>query len=312
MKTRRLGNSGLRVSEVGLGCNNFGMGMDEPQAQAVVRAAVDAGITFFDTADVYGGTRSEIFLGKALADCRADVVIATKFGMPLGKDERKRGGSRRWVMEAAEDSLTRLGTDYIDLYQMHAPDRHTPIEETLRALDDLVTQGKVRYIGCSNFNGWQIADADWTARHADRTRFVSAQNQYSLLERGMEQEVLPACDHFDLGFLPFFPLASGLLTGKYRRGEAPAEGTRMAAWGAPAQRALNDANFDKVDALTAWAAERDHTILELAFAWLLGHPVISSVIAGATTPEQIQANAATAEWALTPDEVKEVSALVGG
>ncbi len=308
MKVRRLGNSGLKVSVVGLGCNNFGMRIDADQTQAVVDAAIDAGITLFDTADIYGGTKSEEFLGKALGKRRHDIVLATKFGMRIGGDPKKQGGARKWIMQAVEDSLRRLGTDYIDLYQHHQPDPDTPVDETLRALDDLVSQGKVRYLGNSNYTGWQIADADWTA--AGGTRFVSAQNLYSLLERDVEREVLPACEHFGLGFLPFFPLASGLLSGKYRRGEAPPEGTRLAAWGARGQAAMSDSNFDKVEALEAWAKERGHTILELAFAWLLGHEVVSSVIAGATTVEQVKTNAATAEWRLTPQEVEEVGKLV--
>jgi aryl-alcohol dehydrogenase-like predicted oxidoreductase len=308
MKTRRLGTSGLKVSEVGLGCNNFGMRIDQKATQAVVDAALDAGITLFDTADIYGGTKSEEFLGKALGKRRGDIVLATKFGMRIGDDERRKGGSRRWIMRAVEDSLQRLGTDWIDLYQFHAPDPDTPIEETLRALDDLVTQGMIRYIGNSNFTGWQIADADWAA--AGATRFVSAQNQFSLLERKVEFEVLPACEHFGLGFLPFFPLASGLLSGKYKRGEKPPEGTRLAAWGSRGAAALSERNFDRIEKLTAWAQARGHTLLELAFAWLLGHEVVSSVIAGATSPGQATANAATAGWALTPDEVKEVGDLI--
>jgi aryl-alcohol dehydrogenase-like predicted oxidoreductase len=273
----------------------------------VVSAALDAGVTLFDTADIYGGTKSEEFLGRALGARRHEVVLATKFGMQVGGDPKKRGGSRKWIMTAVEDSLRRLGTDYIDLYQHHQPDPDTPVDETLRALDDLVTQGKVRYIGCSNYTGWQIADADWTA--AGQSRFVSAQNLYSLLERDVEREVLPACGHFGLGFLPFFPLASGLLSGKYRRGAPPPEGTRLALWGERGKSAMSDANFDKVEALAKWAEDRGHTILELAFAWLLGHEVVSSVIAGATSPEQIKANAATAEWRLTPEEVEEVGKL---
>jgi len=308
MKLRRLGNSGLKVSEVGIGCNNFGMRIDAKETDTVVGAAIDAGITLFDTADIYGGTKSEEFLGKALGKKRGQIVLATKFGMAIGGDVNKKGGSRRWIMTAVEDSLKRLGTDWIDLYQFHAPDPETPIDETLRALDDLVTQGKVRYVGNSNFTGWQIADADWTSSGA--TRFVSAQNQFSLLERKVEHEVLPACEHFGLGFLPFFPLGSGLLSGKYRRGEAPPEGTRLAAWGSRGASALSDKNFDKVEVLTGWAEERGHTILELAFAWLLGHPVVSSVIAGATSPAQVAANAATATWELTPEEVKEVGDLI--
>jgi aryl-alcohol dehydrogenase-like predicted oxidoreductase len=309
MKLRRLGASGLKVSEVGLGCNNFGMRIDEKQTAAVVDAAIDAGITLFDTADIYGATKSEEFLGKALGKKRNKIVLATKFGMRHGDNEAKKGGSRRWIVRAVEDSLERLKTDHIDLYQFHAPDPETPIDETLRALDDLIAAGKVLYIGNSNFAGWQIADADWTARIVGQTRFVSAQNQYSLLERRVEHEVLPACERFGLGFLPFFPLASGLLSGKYRRGEKPPEGTRLAAWGARGQAAMSDRNFDKVEKLEAWAGERGHTILELAFAWLLGHEVVSSVIAGATSPEQVKANAATADWVLSPDEVEEVGKL---
>jgi aryl-alcohol dehydrogenase-like predicted oxidoreductase len=310
MDYRRLGDSGLKVSEIGLGCNNFGMRIDQAATNAVIDAAIEHGVTFMDTADVYGGRgKSEEMMGVALKGKRDKVVLATKFAAPMGDGPDKRGGSRRYIMEAVEASLKRLQTDYIDLYQMHQPDRDTPIEETLSALDDLVTQGKVRYIGNSNFTGWMIADADWTSKSERFNRFVSAQNNYSLLERRVEHEVTPACSQFGLGMLPYFPLASGMLTGKYKRGEAPADGTRMAAWGARAQAALSDKNFDKVEALEGWAAERGHTMLELAFAWLLGHPVVSSVIAGATKPEQIASNAATAAWKLTPQEVEEVTKL---
>lgn len=305
MEQRRLGTSGLKVSAIGLGCNNFGMRISAEETQTVVDAALDNGITFFDTADVYGGTKSEEFLGAALKGKRDKAVVATKFAM--GENA---GGSRRYVVSAVEASLKRLGTDRIDLYQMHRADPDTPIDETLRALDDLVRDGKVLYLGNSNFSGWQIADADWTSKTQGLERFVSAQNNYSLLERNVEREVLPACEHFGLGFLPFFPLASGLLSGKYRRGEAPPEGTRLAAWGARGQAAMSDANFDKVEPLEAWAKERGHTILELAFAWLLGHPVVSSVIAGATTPEQVRTNAATAGWVLSAEEVDEVGNLI--
>jgi aryl-alcohol dehydrogenase-like predicted oxidoreductase len=309
MDYRRLGRSGLKVSAVGLGCNNFGMRIDQEATTAVVHASLDEGITLFDTADVYGGSKSEVMLGEALKGRRQDVVLATKFASPMGPGPDRRGGSRRYVMKAVEDSLRRLGTDYIDLYQMHQPDPDTPIEETLAALDDLVSQGKVRYIGNSNFTGWQIADADWTARDERFERFVSAQNNYSLLERKVEFEVTPACERFGLGMLPFFPLASGMLTGKYRRGEAPPEGTRLAAMGPRAQAAMSDATFDKLDGLTGWAAERGKTLLDLAFAWLLGHQVVSSVIAGATKPEQVKANAKAGSWVLAPAEVAEVTAL---
>jgi len=309
MEYRRLGSSGLKVSEVGLGCNNFGMRIGQEETNAVVAACLDAGVTFFDTADVYGGSKSEVMLGEALKGKRYEVVLATKFAMPMGPGPDQRGGSRRYVMNAVEASLKRLNTDYIDLYQMHSPDKDTPVEETLGALDDLVTQGKVRYLGNSNFTGWQIADADWIARNEHMNRFVSAQNNYSLLERKVEFEVTPACERFGLGVLPFFPLASGLLTGKYRRGKAPPEGTRLAAWGARGAAALNDKNFDRLEALSAYAEARDHDLLDLAFAWLLGHGAVSSVIAGATKPEQVKANAGAASWKLTPEEVTEVAGL---
>lgn len=308
MELRRVGESGLKVSEIGLGCNNFGMRIDEVQTQAVVDAAIEAGIDFFDTADVYGGAQSEVMLGKALGARRKDVVIATKFAMPMGS-VRMRGGSRSYVVSAVEASLKRLGTDYIDLYQMHAPDPDTPIEETLDALDDIVRAGKVRYVGCSNFSGWQIADADWKSRSHGRARFISAQNQFSLLERNVLREVSPACERFGLGLLPYFPLASGLLSGKYRRGEPAPEGTRLSVAGRRAEEALSERNFDRLDKLSAWAADHGHTLLELAFAWLLAHKTVPSVIAGATRPEQVRANAAAASWKLTADEAAEAAAL---
>lgn len=310
MQLRRLGNSGLKVSVIGLGCNNFGMRIDQAQTRMVVDAALDAGINFFDTADIYGGSKSEVFLGEALKGRRDKAVLATKFANPMGEGAYQRGGARRYIVKAVEDSLKRLNTDHIDLYQMHVPDADTPIEETLRALDDLVRAGKVLYIGNSNFTGWQIADADWTSRTQGLERFVSAQNNFSLLERGVEREVLPACERFGLGLLPYFPLASGFLTGKYHRGEPPRQGTRLAAWGKRGEAALNDRNFDRLEALNRWAEQRGRRILDLAFAWLLGHGAVSSVIAGATSPEQVQANARCAEWILTPEEVSEVRALV--
>ncbi|MDP3175488.1 MAG: aldo/keto reductase [Phenylobacterium sp.] len=309
MEVRRLGDSGLKVSETGLGCNNFGMRIGQDAAQIVVDAAIEAGITLFDTADMYGQGQSETMLGKALGARRQSVVVATKFGQPMGDAAHRQGASRRWIMQAVDESLARLGTDYIDLYQIHFPDPATPIDETLRALEDVVKAGKVRYIGNSNFTGWMIADADWTARDQRLTRFVSAQNGYSLLDRKAEQEVLPACTRFGLGFLPYFPLASGLLTGKYKRGEPPAQDTRMAAWGERAARALNDQNFDKVEALSAYAEARGRTLLDLAFAWLLGHPQVSSVIAGATRAEQIGGNVKASTWRLTSQEMTEIDAL---
>ena len=310
MQLRRLGNSGLKVSVIGLGCNNFGMRIDQAQTRMVVDAALDCGVNFFDTADIYGASKSEVFLGEALKGRRDKAVLATKFANPMGEGEYLRGGARRYIVKAVEDSLRRLHTDHIDLYQMHVPDPDTPIEETLRALDDLVRAGKVLYIGNSNFTGWQIADADWTSRTQGLERFVSAQNNFSLLERGVEREVLPACERFGLGLLPYFPLASGFLTGKYQRGEPPRQGTRLAAWGKRGAAALSERNFDRLEALEQWAEQRGRRILDLAFAWLLGHRAVSSVIAGSTSPEQVQTNARCAEWILTPEEVEEVRALL--
>ncbi len=311
MEYRNLGTSGLKVSVVGIGCNNFGMRIDADQTREVVHAAIDHGINFFDSADIYGGRgKSEEFLGQAIKDKdRSQLIIASKFANPMGEGDMMKGASRRYIMNAVEDSLRRLDTDYIDLYQQHVPDPDTPIEETLRALDDLVTQGKVRYIGNSNFSGWQIADADWTAKHEGLNRFVCAQNLYSLMDRRLEREVVPACERFGLGILPYFPLASGMLTGKYKRGEAPAEGTRMAAMGPRAQAAMSDENFDMVEKLTAFAESKGHTILDLAMSWLATKPFISSVIAGATSPMQVEANANAASWRLTPEEMAEVDAI---
>ena len=310
MEFRQLGHSGLSVSEIGLGCNNFGGRVDQSRTKRVVDAAMDHGITLFDTADVYGGSNSEVFLGKALGSKRSDVIIATKFGMAMGQDALSRGGSRRYIMKAVEASLDRLGTDYIDLYQIHFPDPATPIDETLSALDDLVRSGKVRYIGSSNFSSWQIADADWTARSEGYSRFVSAQNHMNLFERAVVHEVIPGCRHFGLGMLPYFPLASGLLTGKYVRGEPAPEGTRLANAGARAGGALSDHNFDRLEALTNFADERSRTLLELAFGWLLSFEEVSSVIAGATREEQIQGNVEGAGMRLDADEMREVATLV--
>ena len=311
MEYRRLGRSGLHVSLAGLGCNNFGMRIDYGAAEKVTNAALDAGITLFDTADVYGRGASEEMLGRALGARRHEVIIATKFAAPMGEGPMERGGSRHRIAEACEASLRRLGTDYIDLYQMHMPDPDTPIEETLRALDDLVRSGKVRYIGNSNYKGWQIAEAHWTAETHHLTKMVSAQNHYNLMERGVEAEVVPACNHYGLGMLPYFPLASGFLTGKYRPGQGVAEGTRLAAWGERAQGVLTDANFATLEKLESWAEERGRTVLDLAIAWLSSQSHVSSVISGATKPEQLEANAAAVDWVLTADEVAEVGALVG-
>ena len=306
MDTKPLGRSGLRVSVVGLGCNNFGQRCDQAQTRAVVAKALDLGVTLFDTADVYGGGGvSEEYLGKALESRRGEVVLATKFGMPMGEGPLRRGGSRRWMMQAAENSLRRLGTEYIDLYQIHFPDAGTPIEETLRALDDLVRQGNVRYVGCSNFAGWQVVEAAWTARTAGLAQFVSAQNFYNLLERNVERELVPACNAHGLGVLPYFPHASGLLTGKYQRGAAAPEGTRLSA--PRFKGALSDKNFDKVEKLSAFAADAGHSLLELAIGWLASQPHVPSVIAGATKPEQVEANVRAASWKLSAAELAKVN-----
>jgi aryl-alcohol dehydrogenase-like predicted oxidoreductase len=310
MAYRQLGDSDLQVSAVGVGCNNFGARIDQAAATAVVGAALDAGINFFDTADTYGDWTSETLLGRALGNRRHEVVVATKFGNRA--PPAPAGGSRPYVIGAVEASLRRLGTDYIDLYQMHNPDPETPIEETLGALDELVRTGKVRYVGHSNFTGPQIAEAHRIARDAGFSRFITAQNHYNLLEREIEAEVIPACQRFGLGLLPYFPLASGLLTGKYRRGEPPAPGTRMHTRGPKAAEMLNEHNFDRLDRLWAYAEDHGHSLLELAFAWMIGQPVVSSVIAGATRPEQVRANVAAATWQLTPDEAAEVSQLATG
>jgi aryl-alcohol dehydrogenase-like predicted oxidoreductase len=307
MRYRRLGDSGLTVSLVGLGGNNFGRRIDLDATRAVVRAALDAGITLFDTADTYGD--SEDFLGEVLGSERNNIVLATKFGNDmggrLGPDWRARG-SRRYIRMAVESSLRRLRTDWIDLYQMHVPDPKTPIAETLAALEELVAEGKVRYIGSSNFSGWQIADADWTARTTGKSRFVSAQNHYSLTERAVETEVVPACERFGIGLLPYFPLANGLLTGKYHRGEPAPDGTRLATgrsdW-------LSDDRFDKVDALAAYADARGLSLLDVAISGLAAMPAVGSVIAGATKPGQVTANVAAGQWRPTADDLRELAAI---
>lgn len=305
MSYRSLGESGLRVSVVGLGCNNFGARVDEAQTRAVVEAALEQGINLFDTSDTYGNRGlSESFLGAALRGRREQVVIATKFGHDMaganGPDWGARG-ARRYIVRAVEASLRRLGTDWIDLYQMHVPDPGTPIEETLSALDDLVRAGKVRYLGHSNFAAWQVADAAWVARTRGLTPFISAQNHYNLLHREAESELVPACQRFGLGVLPYFPLASGLLTGKYRRGETAPEGARLAAAAQSAR--LANAPWDTIEALSAFAAERGVGMLDVAIGWLAAQPAVASVIAGATTPEQVRANVAAAAWRPTADDL---------
>lgn len=303
MEMRRIGS--LDVSVVGLGCNNFGGRLDEEASQRVVLAAMEAGINFFDTADIYGGTKSEEFVGRALKSRRDHVVIATKFGIKID-DERPGGAHPDYIRRAVEDSLRRLETDRIDLYQLHTPDAHVPIGDTLAALDELVQAGKVREIGCSNFSADQLREAEQAAPGA---RFVSVQNHYSLLHREPEPDVLPECERQGLAFLPYFPLANGLLTGKYRLGQAPPEGVRLTGSGRTADW-LSESNLQKVEALIQFAEARGHTILELAVSWLLARPVIASVIAGATKVEQITANVGAANWKMTPEEITEIERLV--
>ena len=303
MESRKIGS--LSVSLVGLGCNNFGGRIDADRTQAVVDAALDAGITLFDTADIYGATQSEILLGQALGSRRDEAVIATKFGGPLG--EGKGGASPAYVKEACEASLQRLGTDRIDLYQLHFPDESAPIEDTLAALSSLVDEGKVREIGCSNFDSSRL---DAAAAAGTPSMFASVQNQLSLLDRRQEADTVAAAQKHGLGILPYFPLASGMLTGKYRRDAEPPEGTRLA--GMPPERrerALSDKAFDIVERLEAFATDRDHTLLELAMSWLAGLPQMASVIAGATRPEQVRDNASSVGWKLTDDERSEVDAI---
>ena len=308
MTYRQLGDSGLTVSTVGVGCNNFGRRLDQDGTNAVVRQAIDSGVTLFDTADIYGQGASEEMLGLALGSERENVVVATKFGMDMqganGPDWGVRG-SRRYIRKAVEASLRRLGTDWIDLYQLHRPDPQTPIEETLAALDELVREGKVRYLGSSNFTGWQVVDADWSARAAGTTPFISAQNEYSLLERDVEDELVPACEHVGVGLLPFFPLASGLLTGKYRRGEPAPEGTRLAGM---AER-LAGADWDTIEALEAYAAQRGLRPIDVAVGGLAAQPAVASVIAGATRPEQVVDNVRAGLWEPTAEDLAELDQI---
>jgi len=310
MEARNLGNSGLRVSVVGLGCNNFGGRIDLQETRAVVHRALDLGITLFDTADSYGNRGgSEDCLGQVLGDRRKHIILATKFGMPMDEAKTLGGASRRYIMTAVEASLRRLRTDWIDLYQLHRPDALTPIEETLRALDDLIRQGKVRYVGSSNCAGWQAVEAHWTAMHRNLDRFVSCQNEYSLLARDIERELVPAMQACGLGLLPYFPLAGGLLTGKYRRDAPLPQGARFARMQGLADRYLTPANWAVVERLEDFCARRGHGLLELAFGWLTARPTVASVIAGATKPEQVEQNVRAANWTLTVEDLAEIDRM---
>ena len=305
METRKIGS--LDVSVVGLGCNNFGWNIDADATRNVIDASLDAGVNFFDTADIYGGTKSEEFLGQALGPRRDRVVLASKFGIPI--DDARPGGARpEYIRRAVEDSLRRLNTDRIDLYQLHRPDEKTPIADTLGALGELVKSGKVREIGCSNFSAAQLREAG-TAAQQGAVRFVSVQNDYSLLQREPEAEVLPECERLAVAFLPYFPLASGLLSGKYRQGQPLPEGARIKSEGRFSDL-LTDRNLAAVEALIEFAEARGHTILELAFSWLLTREPVASVIAGATRPEQIAKNAAAAGWHLTQAELNDIDEML--
>ena len=308
MEFRNLGRSGLRVSVLGLGCNNFGVRLDLDGTRKVVHKALDLGITLFDTADIYGERGgSETQLGQILGDRRKDIVLATKFGMPMDEAGVLKGGARRYIMQAVEASLKRLRTDWIDLYQIHCFDPFTPIEETLRALDDLVRSGKVRYIGCSNFAAWQVVEAAWTARHHNLNAFVSVQDELSLVVRRNEEALMPAVEAYGLGFLPYFPLACGLLSGKYRKDQPIPEGRLNVP--RYADRYLNERNWMMVEEFTRFAEQNGKDLLTLAFSWLLARKPVASVIAGATSPEQLEANAKAAGWALTAEHLSAVDRI---
>jgi aryl-alcohol dehydrogenase-like predicted oxidoreductase len=310
MQKRRLGNSTLEVSVVGLGGNNFGGRIDFPASERVVHAAIARGVNLIDTADSYGNRGgSEEALGRILGDKRKEIVLATKFGLPMDEAGKLRGASRRYVLQAAEASLKRLRTEWIDLYQLHRPDAQTPIEETLSALDDLVRQGKVRFIGCSNLSAQQVIAAQDTARRQGLTAFVSCQDEYSLLVRDIERELLPAAKARGLGILPYFPLASGLLTGKYRRDAPPPPGTRLAKNPRHAQEFISERNWRIVAALEGFVASRGRSLVKLAVSWLLRDPVVASVIAGATTPEQVEQNIGAAGWTLSAEDLAEIDRI---
>jgi aryl-alcohol dehydrogenase-like predicted oxidoreductase len=308
---RNLGNSGLIVSAVGLGCNNFGGRVDAQRTGEVIGKCIDMGITLFDTADLYGRGKSEEFMAPHLKAHRHDIVIATKSVGPMGEGPYWRGANRKYLMDALDACLTRLETDYIDLYQMHMVDARTPIDETLRTLDDMVRSGKVRYIGCSNYSGWQLVESMWTSKTEHVEHFVSAQNQYSLLERAIETELVPAASKYGVGILPYFPLASGFLTGKYKKDQDLPEGARLSAPNNPfGGRIMTDANYAKLEALEDFATNRGHSMVELAISWLASKPYVGSVIAGATRPEQVEENAKAADWKLTDEEFKQIDEIL--
>lgn len=310
MEYRRLGNSGLQVSVIGLGTNNFGPHMDYAAAKRVLRQAVEVGINFIETSNTYGEGQAETFIGKALRGHRAQALVATKVASNMGDGPNMHGGSRKHILEQIDLSLQRLQTDYLDLYQIHYYDPFTPLEETLRTMDTLVQQGKVRYVGCSNFAAWQVAEAMGTASALGIEPLISVEPEYSMLKRAIEKELLPCCTRYNVGILPYFPLASGFLTGKYRPGQPAAAGTRFAVQRQRAETILTPENFAVLEQLEAFAAARSRPLVELAFAWLLAHPQVSSVIAGATTPEQITANARATDWHLSAAEMQELDGML--
>jgi aryl-alcohol dehydrogenase-like predicted oxidoreductase len=309
MHYRRLGSSGLKVSAIGLGTNQFGGKVDFETAINIIQAALDAGVNFIDTADTYQGGRSEEAIGRAVAGKRGQILIATKVRHRLSEDPNDVGASRQHILAGVENSLRRLNSEYIDLYQIHSWDDDTPIDETLRALEDLLRSGKVRYIGASNFSAWQLTWSNALAELKGWTKFVSIQPHYHMLERGIERELIPACQYFDIGILPYFPLAGGFLTGKYQRGEAPPKGSRGES-SAYVQRYMTPENFDKIEKLSAFAEADGHTLNELAQAWLLAQPQISSVISGATRVEHVQSNARAAEWGLTGEALVQIKTIL--
>lgn len=310
MEIRNFGRSGLQTPVAGLGCNNFGGRIDYEQTVAVLNKCLDLGVTFLDTADVYGGRgKSEELMGRALKGRRHEVILASKFGASMGEGPWMSGTSRRYIMNAVRDSLKRLDTDYLDLYQVHFPDGKTPVEETMRALDDLVRAGDVRYIGCSNYSGWQLVESQLTAKMQNGTPFVSAQNEYSLLNRKIEGDVLPVCVKYGVSMLPYFPLASGFLTGKYQRGHDMPAGARLTTTQPMANRVMTERNWQVLEALDSFAQERGKTVLDVALAWLLAQPGVDCVIAGATRPEQVEANVKALEWKMSPEDVAEVAKI---
>lgn len=310
MEYRKLGKSGLKVSEIGLGTNAFGGRADEKTSIGIIEQALDLGVNFLDTAESYTQGHSEEVIGKALKRKRSQAIIATKFGYAAMMGPRELGASRAYMLKAVEASLKRLDTDYIDLYYIHYPDTETPIEETLRAMNDLIRSGKVRYIACSNYAPWQLCEAHWIAKVCNLESFIAVQSRYNILDRAIERELVPCCQAYGTSIVPWGPLASGFLTGKYHRGETPAANTRLAKPPPIYRDILSESNFDRLQKLEAFARERGHSVLELAVAWLLSHPWLGSVIAGATHIEQVALNTAGASWKLSTEDLQKLNEIV--